>query len=266
MDVGSSAIRVSARRTNITVPSRRIGQVRKDSNRLGCGGTVNDVVGRTVQRFKLVLVVGFLVATTAWATGPAFGLSSFIGTQRTPTYSRICQEEGSVCTRFTTGSVPLWLIRRPLHFPTIRTGGTCPVSRGKLMSSSYIDGVTFGPGPVRLLVAMNSGNLPVGSIDLSPSDTPGWFAFKTTWIVAPSYQGPIIVRAERIDGTGRVALLGGASPGPLVVPPGPTVNDHFGTRAAPVGTYVQGPGCFAFQIDGKGFDERITVNAVEAVG
>ena len=226
------------------------------------GATVNHVVGRTIQRFKLVLVVGFLVATTAWNTGPASGESSFMGTQRTPTYSQICQNEGSVCDQFTPGSVPLWLIHRPLHFPTVRTGGTCQVTRGKVMSGS-ISGVAFGPGPVRLLVAMeNFGTLLAGNVDLLASDTPGWFAFKTNWIVAPSYQGPIIVRAKRIDGPGRVALLGGASPGPLVVPPGPTINDYSRTRTAPVGTYFSGPGCLAFQVDGKGFDEHIVINAV----
>lgn len=129
--------------------------------------------------------------------------------------------------------------------------------------SGSIDGVAFGPGPVRLLVAMEDlGTLLAGNIGLLPSDTPGWFAFKSNWIVAPSYQGPIIVRAKRIDGPGRVALLGGAAPGPLVVPPGPTINDYSRTRTAPVGTYVAGPGCFAFQVDGNGFSEHIVVNAV----
>jgi hypothetical protein len=131
------------------------------------------------------------------------------------------------------------------------------------MSGSYVDGVAFGPGPVQLLVAMeNNGIVLAGSVDLLPSDTPGWFAFKTTWTVAPSYQGPVIIRAKRIDGPGQVALLGGARPGPLVVPPGPTLNEHLGLRTAPVGTYVSGPGCFEFQIDGKGFEDSVVVDAV----
>jgi hypothetical protein len=46
------------------------------------------------------------------------------------------------------------------------------------------------------------------------------------------------------------------------VPPGPTINDYSRNRTAPAGTYVLGPGCFAFQVDGKGFDEHIVVNAV----
>jgi len=131
------------------------------------------------------------------------------------------------------------------------------------MSSSFINGVVFGPRPVRLLLAMEPvGQLLAGNVGLLASDTPGWFAFKTTWVVAPSYQGPIIVRAKRIDAPGRVALLGGAQPGALVVPPGPTINDYSGTRTAPVGTYVLSPGCFAFQVDGKGFNEHIVLNAV----
>jgi hypothetical protein len=228
------------------------------------GATVDEVDERRNRQYALGLVLLFLLfIVTSLTAGPAFGRSSFISTQRTPTYAQLCQDEGSVCNRFTTGSVPLWLIRRPLHFPTVRTARTCPVSRGKVIGGSFINGVVFGPGPVRLLLAMeNSSDLLAGNVDLLPSDAPGWFAFKTTWIVAPSYQGPIIVRAKRIDGPGEVALLGGALPGPLVVPPGPTINDFSRNRTAPVGTYVLGPGCFAFQIDGKGFDEHIVVNAI----
>jgi hypothetical protein len=33
---------------------------------------------------------------------------------------------------------------------------------------------------------------------------------------------------------------------------------------APVGTYVSGAGCFEFQIDGKGFDYSVVVDAVES--
>ena len=115
---------------------------------------------------------------------------------------------------------------------------------------------------MQLLVAQNSGDLLAGRVAVSPSDTAGWLAFKSLWVVAPSYQGPLLVRARRIDAPGRVELLSGASPGPLVVPPGPTINDFSRTRTAPVGTYVSGPGCFAFQIDGKGFAESIVLSAV----
>jgi hypothetical protein len=221
------------------------------------------VVCITTCRFKrAVALAGLFVAANVWTAGAASG-QSFTSSERTPTYAQLCQDEGSVCSRFTTGSVPIWLIRRPLHFPTIREGGACPVSRGKVMSSNYVNGVAYGAGPVRLLVAMNMGSVPAADVELLPSDTPGWLAFKTTWVVTPSYQGPVIVRAKEIAGSGQVALLGGASAGPIVVPPGPTVNDRLGTRTAPIGTYVSGPGCFAFQIDGKGFDEHIVVRAVE---
>ena len=223
------------------------------------------MIGSATQPKVRPVILGLLLAVTAFAIDPATGQSAS-KPPMTPSYGQLCQDEGSVCSRFTSGSIPLWLIHRPLHFPTTRMGETCPASRGKPMTSSYINGVVFGPGPVRLLVAMNSGDLLTGSVDLSPSNTPGWVVFKTTWIVAPSYQGPIVVRGKRIGGTGRVALLAGASMGPLVVPPGPTVNDRLGTRTAPVGTYVSGPGCYAFQIDGKGFDEHVVVNAMANAG
>jgi hypothetical protein len=109
----------------------------------------------------------------------------------------------------------------------------------------------------------NAGNLIEGTVDLTTSDIVGWEAFKTLWISAPSYQGPFVVRAKRIDGAGRIALLGGATSGPLVVPPGPTVNDFARNRTAPEGTYVSGAGCYAFQVDGTSFSHTIVLRAVQ---
>ncbi len=171
-----------------------------------------------------------------------------------------------MCSRSTPGSLPRSLIDRPLHFPVVRTGAACPVDTGVQVQNSSYGGVGFGHGPVQLVVAQNSGDLLHGRVTVGPSDTTGWLAFKSLWVVAPSYQGPLLVRARRIDGPGRVAMLSGAVPGPLVVPPGRTINDYSGTRTAPVGTYVSGPGCVAFQIDGKGFAESIVVSAVAGAG
>ncbi len=212
------------------------------------------------------MVLSFTACTTASAPRERPPSSNNV----TPTYAQVCLNEGSVCSRFTTGSVPRNLIDRPLHLPVVRSGAVCcPASRGEVVNTRYYynySGVGLGKGPVQLVLAQSTGDLLAGSVDLSPSDTPGWMAFKTTWISAPSYQGPFIVRAKGIDGAGRIALLDGALPGPLFVPPGPTVNDFAGNRAAIAGTYVSEPGCFAFQVNGNHFSESIVVDAVESSG
>lgn len=86
----------------------------------------------------------------------------------------------------------------------------------------------------------------------------GWFGLKTLWYVAPSYKGPVLIRGSRIDGDGLVGFGENPFIGHLIFPAGPTVNDTAdGYRTAPGGTYVAGPGCYAWQIDGLSFSDVI---------
>ena len=98
-------------------------------------------------------------------------------------------------------------------------------------------------------------------MQLAESDVAGWYGIKTHWLVNPSYKGWVIVRAQQLDGDGPVAALGEAGVGPVVIPPGPTANTADGWRQQPSGTYVKGPGCFGFQVDGSSFTEQFILNA-----
>jgi hypothetical protein len=177
------------------------------------------------------------------------------------TYSAACTDEGSVCSRNTPG-VLLGKLKRPLHLPKVGPGQSCPVSKGSMLVTPNFGGVALGDGPVRVIVAMNSGNVSNGVVNLSASDTPGWFAFKTLWISVPAYLGPFVVRGERLDGSGLASELDYAAAGALVVPPGRTLNEYSGFRTAPTGTYVTQPGCYGFQIDGSSFSYPIVLEAV----
>ena len=76
----------------------------------------------------------------------------------------------------------------------------------------------------------------------------------------PKYQGPFVVRGERLDRPGPVGYGGDApSPGPLVVPPGPTIDTYGRYRTVPGGLWVRAPGCYAWQVDGLGFSQIIVV-------
>ena len=98
----------------------------------------------------------------------------------------------------------------------------------------------------------------------APSDVSGWYGVTTHWLVKPSYSGWVIVRAQQLDASAPVAALGEAGIGPVVIPPGPTPNTFRGWRQQPSGTYVKGPGCFGFQIDGSTFQEHLILRAVLA--
>lgn len=122
-------------------------------------------------------------------------------------------------------------------------------------------GVALGDGPVTVITSQ-AGDLAHGNVDLDRSDVGGWYGIKTDWTIRPSYSGWVIVRAKHLDGTGPIAILEDAEIGPLVIPPGPTSNTFAGWREQPSGTYVRGPGCYGFQVDGSSFSEEVVVEAV----
>jgi hypothetical protein len=103
---------------------------------------------------------------------------------------------------------------------------------------------------------------------------------KVVWAADPSYSGPIRIRGGRIDGRGQL-LLGGpdnywpAAPvktveGTDLYPELDFLESHStfpnmppGWRMWPSGTYVTTPGCYAWQVDGRGFTEVITFHSLD---
>jgi hypothetical protein len=71
----------------------------------------------------------------------------------------------------------------------------------------------------------------------------------------PSYQGPLVVRAGPVGHAGQVDFSFDTprTAGPLVMPPGPTLNSMDGWRAAPTETWLSSPGCYGWQVDGLTF-------------
>ena len=168
------------------------------------------------------------------------------------------------------------LLSRPLHFPALGPGGRCPVSSGYVVNNPYFVGDALGRGPVRVLIDQ-AGNVLHGRPDLGTSGARGWFALQTLWFTMPGYDGPFVVRATRLGKPGAIEVQsGGDGPGsgPLVVPAGPTLNSYpVATtntdnlyRTVPGGTWVKVPGCYAWQVDGRGFSEHIVFDAVAPQG
>ena len=182
------------------------------------------------------------------------------------TYEQACASEGSICPTGGVGSVPAGpipaVLNRTLHFPALRPGQRCPASHGNPVSTDFFGGIALGNGPVRVIVA-DTGDVRHGVTSLiSPTSVPPWLGLKTLWFSVPAYQGPFMIRAERLGHPGPVALGEGPTVAPLVVPPGPTLNGGGGWRTAPGGLWVRTPGCYAWQVDGLDFSEIITVRAV----
>jgi hypothetical protein len=105
---------------------------------------------------------------------------------------------------------------------------------------------------------------------------------KVAWIADPVYKGPIRIRGGRIDASGQL-LLGGPdnhwAGAPVSMVEGTklymeldfleshtTSNPPSPWRVWPSATYVATPGCYAWQVDGLGFTEIITVQATTYLG
>jgi hypothetical protein len=157
-------------------------------------------------------------------------------------------------------------LRRPLHLPEMRPGQACPTTTGKEFRNTAFDGIALGAGPVRVIIS-NRGDLERGQADLGATDDPRWLALQTLWFASPAYNGPFVVRGQRIDAPGVMDTGGGQSPiaAPLTVASGPTENTFDGYRTVPNGAWVTHPGCYAIQVDGLTFSEVIVVDMRSAV-
>lgn len=141
------------------------------------------------------------------------------------TYQQACAKEGSTCRSNTAGTIPATLKRR-LHFPVLRSDGKCPASHGSVIDNSIFGGIALGNGPVRPIIGEKSvRDARQGIADLlTRTSAPPWLVTKTLWFSIPAYQGPFIIRAEKLGSPGPIALGESPTLAPLIVPPGPTLN------------------------------------------
>jgi hypothetical protein len=162
------------------------------------------------------------------------------------------------------GSLRFWwtgLLRRPLKVPTLAPGSPCPATAaggtlGQRGNRDAPEVPAFGPGPAYPTLASASAGAelvysPAGGLD-------GWGGTKMLWTV-PRYYGPIVVRGRQLDG-----------PNELRFDRGPTWTNrlHHELRLVgpyrelnPAATYLLSSGCYAYQVDGRGFSYLIVFNA-----
>ena len=179
------------------------------------------------------------------------------------TYWQACYWESQVCTPSDPSlpspfaALPVAL-QRPFTPPTIQRGKPCPTTVGVPMTTPFFGQISAeGSGPVRSAGAIGDD----GVVPVTPAGS-GWYGFKTDWFSLPSYLGPWMIRGAQLDGTSPIIFGEQPTVSQLVVPPILTVNTVDGFREAPGGTYVRGPGCYAWQVDGLNFSYHIVFRAV----
>jgi hypothetical protein len=136
------------------------------------------------------------------------------------------------------------LLQRPLHIPAIATGSPCPADS------------STGPGPAYPTLGLEGGRATLRYLVGWGYD--GWDGTKVLWTV-PHYRGPYIVRGRQLDGPGMLRFDQGPNwSGKLhqelrLVGPYADLN--------PAATFLRGPGCYAYQVDGRGFSYTIVFQA-----
>jgi len=161
-------------------------------------------------------------------------------------------------------------LRRPLHIPHISSGSPCPTSRpdpkGDLSRFGFpqpFAGTAWGKGPAYPLFYERKSTDERPTLRYwyreAPSSFSTWGAQKVIWIVSGRYAGPLLVRGRQLDGPYRVRFDGGRVP-PLGIRMQAGRPWH-GYRQRGSYTRLPAPGCYACQLDGRGFSRLIVFEA-----
>jgi hypothetical protein len=138
-------------------------------------------------------------------------------------------------------------LRRRFHFPRLQPGDPCPItaSIGALGSPHDPPTHAFGQAPVYV-----AG---IGDFTLfSYAKTAGWFPFKVIWFAKPNFGGRVLVRGRRIDAGGSVRFSWRGHVRPRLRELRMTFAYRFNDwqdYPGPRNIWVQGPGCYAVQVD-----------------
>jgi hypothetical protein len=147
---------------------------------------------------------------------------------------------------------------RPLH-PPPASPTHCPQSPGRYIQTRSFGAMVVGTGPVRIGTD-DAGNPGQG---FHPAGDYGWLALKTHFDETPGYNGPFLVRTERLDRPGMVRI--GSTPAekaPLLVLGAMHAVGQGSWQDLPYFTFVKTPGCYGWQIDGLNFSTTVVMRVL----
>jgi len=152
------------------------------------------------------------------------------------------------------------LLARPLHIPTLAAGSPCPATEqngtlGERGNVDVPDAPAFGPGPAYPGLASNRGQAELTY--LAGWGPQGWDGTKLLWTV-PKYVGPYLVRGRQLDGPGELAF--DWAPWTDMPRPDMRLTGPYGSLH-PAATFLHAPGCYAYQVDGRGFSYLVVFEA-----
>lgn len=142
-------------------------------------------------------------------------------------------------------SADVWTkLRRPLHIPRIDPGSGCPVTKHVRSGPAY---PLLAPNAVlRYRLPPPPGSVAYGS---------PWTAVNIVWRVRAGYDGPLLLRGRRLDGSNVLRFERGQIPGTARW----VSRVHDGAFRSFL--RILTPGCYAFQVDGLDFSRTIVFRA-----
>ncbi|MFI7552593.1 hypothetical protein ACIBQ2_22920 [Micromonospora sediminimaris] len=147
----------------------------------------------------------------------------------------------------------------PLQLPNAGPGDACPVTEPQPWPNPDQASRVLGPGPLYPVADyFADGALQLRDEDREPDGT---YSKKVRWI-GSGYTGPVLVRAARIDAPGSATVAFSYT--------GESRDDgHHAVLTSqesdlPGVTTVDGPGCYAYQVDGSTFSVTVVFRAVLA--
>ena len=203
------------------------------------------------DRLVMGLVLAIIVAGSIWG---------FVDTDRGTAHRRGPSETAPSSIGSGTrnldddASTVAALKARPLRTPTLAPGQACPSAQFNLR----IDGVgpTINTGPVAVATFTESPGLWYRDAGQS------LYRVKALWLVQASQPKPVIVRGKRIGGGGPVEFTNGEKDVATYNLSGDAVSTAPPQwRDIPSRVLVRTAGCYAFQIDGPGFESTLVLPA-----
>ncbi|MFI6508464.1 hypothetical protein ACIBCT_12730 [Streptosporangium sp. NPDC050855] len=155
---------------------------------------------------------------------------------------------------------PVALRPSPLRLPAVRAGAACPTTPRRPWSGPGEAAGVLGDGPLYPIADyFMKGTV----LELRPGDRDpeGSYVKKVRWL-ASGYAGPVLIRADRIDGKGTASARFSYT--------GEVRDDGFHAEVTappnsmPGTTTIGGPGCYAYQIDGTTFSTVVVFRAVKS--
>ena len=199
----------------------------------------------------LKLVLAAMVWSTACAS-PAPGVGS--PGPSSPTPSVRTDRVGNVLAPLVDDATWARLAAHPLRLPSLAAGAACPVTPATRITTFV--GPVAGPGPV----------YSIGNRIFYSRAPDGSLFTKVAWLSRPDYKDAALIRGARIDASGDVRFQAGGGPitGELRFDYDTgtrSQGSEEGWRFLPSTVVIDGPGCYAFQVDGVDWSLTIVMDA-----